>query len=300
MKRDIILNRVKLGMFVFASLALITALIFYIGSNQHKFGNKKIIYSYFGDVSGLAEGNPVRFQGVTIGVVESVEIASDSMVKVTLAVDAKKGKFIRKDSRASILSEGVIGAKFISISSGSSRSGEVEDEGTIPSSDPLSIEDVMASLTETSISAKNVVMNLESITNKINKGEGIVGALISDNQLRTRVDNMLYSFEEAGKRTEILTGKLSLFADSLGIAGGNAIHASENAAEASENILEFTKQLNNPHGPLQKLIGDTVLANKMDKTISNANQMVKDIGQTSCRIRNHWFMRMFAKGGKEE
>lgn len=299
MKREVLLSRIKLGIFVIVAFSLITALIFYIGSNQHKFGARKKIHALFEEVSGLNQGNPVRFQGVTIGVVEEVQIISDSLVKVVMVIDSEAGKFIKQDSEASILTEGVLGSKFVSISSGSIAANRVENEGKILSNEPQDFDDLVAALTETSVNAKSITRNLDNITKKIDEGEGTLGTLISDKTLLTKVETLVSSFEAAGKRTYVLTGKLSHLVDTLEVAGGNAVTASGNVVEASENFVEFSEQLNNPEGPLQKLIGDTVLAEKMETSVENVNQAAKDIGQTSCRIRNHWFMRLFAKKDKE-
>src|SRR6478736_5782217 len=98
MKRGDVLDRIKVGFFVIIGLILITALIFYIGSNQQLFGKKKTVQAIFKDVSGLKKGNAVRFSGVIIGKVENIEILGDLSVKVTLGIDEESIKFIRKDA----------------------------------------------------------------------------------------------------------------------------------------------------------------------------------------------------------
>lgn len=76
--------------------------------------------------------------------------------------------------------------------------------------------------------------------------------------------------------------------DSLKIASGNAI-------TASSNIVSFSEKLDNDSSVLGKFIGDTVMAQNVDKTMDKINTVADDVGLTSCRVRNSWIIRLFGR-----
>src|SRR5690606_27691792 len=108
--------KIKLGIFVTIGLLILFVIIFFIGSNQNLFSSKFRINTNFGNVSGLQVGGQVRFSGIAVGTIENIQIVNDSTVNVGLIIDNDVKKFIKKDSKASIASEGVIGDKILVIS----------------------------------------------------------------------------------------------------------------------------------------------------------------------------------------
>src|SRR5690242_14400411 len=93
-------NRIRLGVFVTAGIVLLFIAIYYIGQRQRLFANTFSIRGIFEDVNGLQPGNNVRFAGINVGTVESIEIISDTSVIVTMIIDKPTKKFIKTDSKA--------------------------------------------------------------------------------------------------------------------------------------------------------------------------------------------------------
>ena len=125
-------NHYKLGLFVIVGFAaaVVAGLLF----GAARFQKETIQYhSYFNEsVQGLDLGAPVKFRGVTLGNVSSIEIAPDHrMVDVVSNLDvdevkrmglaeagAKRGKYrfsVPPDLRAQLGSQGITGVKFIAI-----------------------------------------------------------------------------------------------------------------------------------------------------------------------------------------
>src|SRR6478735_828634 len=154
MRKVEVISRIKVGFFVIIGIILITALIFYIGSNQQLFGKKKNIEAIFKDVSGLKKGNAVRFSGVVIGKVENIEILGDSAIKVTLGIDEEAISFIKKDSKGIISTEGMLGSKYIKISGGSDKLAGVQDGDTIRTEQALEMDQIFETINDTGTQAK--------------------------------------------------------------------------------------------------------------------------------------------------
>lgn len=295
-------DRFRLGVFVAGAAVLITALIFYIGANQQLFGSKKEVIAIFKNVSGLKTGNLVRYSGVTIGTVDEIIISSDSTVTVVMKVDAEAARFIKKDSEAHINSEGVLGSKYISITSGSADAESIKGGAHIAGKEPLDFDKMLNTLNKTGENANSITQHLEDITQKINEGEGTLGSLISDRGLLDQMENMVSSFQEAGEKTNELASKMEgvvknayRTTDNMAAITDTLKAAGYNAVTASENMMEFTNKLNNDSSTLGKFISDTSMAEQVDETLVKMTEAAEDIQITSCRVRNHWFMRLFGK-----
>lgn len=123
-------NRWKLGLFVVLGVSAALGAVAFFGSRS--FQKETVSYKTFFDesVQGLEIGSPVKFRGVTIGSVVSIDIASDRRhVEVTyelgvkvldalgLAVEKRRLQerrlFIPPDLRAQLASTGITGVMFI-------------------------------------------------------------------------------------------------------------------------------------------------------------------------------------------
>ena len=72
----------------------------------------------FDQVDGLVVGSPVYLAGIQIGSVLRIELAPGSL-KPTVTLAMRRGIAIPKDSAALIMSDGVLGGKFLRIEPGS-------------------------------------------------------------------------------------------------------------------------------------------------------------------------------------
>ena len=201
-------NNRRLGIFVTTGLAILIFAIYYIGSQSNRFGNKFNISGIFNDVSGLKIGNNVRFSGINIGTVVSVHILNDSLVQVDLALQKNVIKFIRKDSKMEIGSEGLMGNKIINIHAGTFNTPNIDEGDILETVEVVQIDAIMRELNISSKNTTIITSNLAEITEKINQGEGIFGKLFTD----TSFTNNL---ERISKNTANLTNDFSYIAEKL-------------------------------------------------------------------------------------
>lgn len=70
-------NRWKLGLFVLGGVAAAVTGLVYVGMHELK-REFHVAYAYFDEaLTGLEEGSPVKFRGVTVGVVQRIQVAPD-------------------------------------------------------------------------------------------------------------------------------------------------------------------------------------------------------------------------------
>ncbi|WP_308992323.1 MlaD family protein [Mariniflexile litorale] len=194
--------KIKLGIFVSLGLLILFVIIFFIGSNQNLFSSKFKISTNFRNVSGLQVGGQVRFSGIAVGTIESISIINDSTVNVVAMMDKEVKKFIKKDSRASITSEGVIGDKILMISQGSSKSAEVRDGTSLKSIEPVEFDDILASIKITAENAEVITDELATMLIDINEGEGTLGKLLNDEGVARDMEKTMENLRQGSKGLE--------------------------------------------------------------------------------------------------
>lgn len=69
-------------------------------------------------VSGLAVGDPVKFRGVDVGSVKSMNIDPDNSRLVLVEVRLRKATPVKTDTRASLALKGITGVVFIELNGG--------------------------------------------------------------------------------------------------------------------------------------------------------------------------------------
>src|SRR5579862_7129715 len=179
----------RLGLFIVATLALLVVGVFLIGSNESLFKSTYRVKAAFQNVAGLADGADVRVGGLHQGTVKQIQLPDRPDGKVTVSMDLDRATHgvLKKDSVASIKSEGLIGDKYVEISFGSDSAPPLQSGDTIPSAPPVDISNLVNKADQLLDSARSAVTNLDgtasnlqAISAKVNEGQGTVGALIND------------------------------------------------------------------------------------------------------------------------
>ena len=212
------LANAKLGIFIFLGSALLVILIFLLGNKGQLFSSTFTVKAYFKNTEGLRNGASVRFGGIDIGAVKSINIVSGTSGRVEVAMRIKEEikRFIKTDSQASIETEGLVGNKVVVITMGSEKAVEIKDEGTILSKEPLSFGDIIGETQGIMAYTKDMTKNLAEIIYKVNQGDGTLGKIINDNELYSAAANLTKSADKSlVSLTDELKDVVALF-DELG------------------------------------------------------------------------------------
>jgi phospholipid/cholesterol/gamma-HCH transport system substrate-binding protein len=186
-------------------MAILVAGVFIIGSKQYLFSSTYQVKAQFSNVAGLDAGADVRVGGVHSGTVHSIELPHKTGDKVTVTMDLSKSthEIIKQDSMATIETEGMLGNQFMAISFGSAGSPNVRDGDMLASQQPLEMADLLRKASDILDSSQQAIQNatlatasLDSISAKIDHGEGTVGALVNDRQLYTNLQQTTGALRE--------------------------------------------------------------------------------------------------------
>ena len=128
----------RVGVLVVLALVILGIGVFLIGSKSSLFSPTYLLKADFQNVEGLDKGAEVRLGGVDQGEVKEIDLPlqPDGSMIVVMKMRSSTHDLIKKDSRASISTEGLLGDKFVEVSFGSAKAQDVGNDDTIGSDKP--------------------------------------------------------------------------------------------------------------------------------------------------------------------
>ncbi len=249
-------SNIRLGIYITGGVILFIIIFYLIGSKQNMFSTSVKVSTVFRDVVGLREGANIRFTGIDVGAVSKLTILSDSSVLVEMAIDRKVTPFIKKNSTATIGTQGLMGSRILILLPGSPDQASIEQNDQIPSQPPIEADEI---LKEIKISSERIAIvsgNLIDITRKMNQGEGIFGKIFTDTAFAAnlaKTSENLRKLSDGVSQGEGFIGKL--MADSE--FAGNLDSTASYIAGISANLEGITDKVNRGEGVIGKLFTDT-------------------------------------------
>ncbi len=252
----------KLGMFVLIGSALFLLTIYLVGKQKYLFGSTFHLRSQFKTVSGLKVGNNVRFSGINVGIVNDIELITDTSVMVDLVLKKGLQKFINTDAIASIGSDGLMGDKVLTITPGVSPGVvtkiHVKDNDLIDSKSAVEMGDVMSSMKTSVDNAAVITTQLAQFSYKMNNGSGALTKLISDPELANSIKSTITNLETS-----------------------------------SAEFAKFTVKMNDGKGALSKLVSDEKFANTLDSTMTNLQTGTKNLSDNMKAVQSNFLLKGF-------
>jgi len=203
-------QKIKIGLFAIAGIAVLVLAIFFIGNKKSLFTSTFNVHGMFKNVNGLQVGNNVRFAGINIGVVEDIQIKTDSSVNVVLTLNEDVRKFIKKDAKLSIGSDGLMGDKLVVIAPGGMTSNEPVNGGDqLAAVNPMDVDKIISKFTKIANNAGDLVEGLASIVNKVNSGKGSIGRLLNNDKMARNMENTVKQAQTTMANVHKTTGTLN-------------------------------------------------------------------------------------------
>ena len=265
----------RLGFFVGIGIVFFILGIYYIGSQRSIFSRSFTISGIFKDISGVKIGNDVRFSGINIGTVSTVEILNDSLVQINFSIKEEVRQFIRKDSKIEITPEGLMGIKVVYIYTGTAGSEIVEDYDILETIEAVQISNIMRQLNTSSINTAIITKNVAEITEKINRGEGAFGKIFADESFAENLSRIADRTALLSENFAEITDKISKEQGTIGMllsdtAFANKIsHAGENLEKSTQDLVAITSHINEGKGMFGEIFMDTSFTSRLNRTGRN-------------------------------
>jgi phospholipid/cholesterol/gamma-HCH transport system substrate-binding protein len=192
----------KLGLFSIVVLVLAVGAIYYIGKQKNKFGSTVTVTARFRSVSGLKTGSNVLVGGIGVGTVDDIALVTDTTVEVSMIIQKGVEKFIKKDAKASIGSEGLMGDKVVVLVPGTPDTSTIRNGDTLASVPPIETEQILASLKTSADNAAIITSNLADISYRISHGKGALGKLLRDTSLSSNISATMQNLNSSTKKLD--------------------------------------------------------------------------------------------------
>lgn len=317
------LREVKVGILVLAALAVFSAGIFLVGDRQQLFARKNNYTVLLDSTSGISKGGAVQLNGVNVGQVTGVVLPEDpteTQITVDITIDRRFASRIREDSLVRIKTLGLLGDKYIEISSGSVEAAEIPPGGQIPAAGATDVdrliasgEDALANVVAISVSLRNILtrmeagegllgeltagdedgeslrvslrgtlMSMDSLLGKIDRGEGTLGVLFNDPSLAERLEATIARLETGVASFETGEGVLpALMHDAEMKDRFNGVLDGLETTTGELNL--FLADVREGDGLLNKLLTDAEYSEKVSTDLQN---MVENLSLVSEKLNS--------------
>jgi len=300
-------NGFKTSVYLMLALSLVlVGLIFYIvGSNQKLFDAKYSIYMFKPDAESLIPGAFITLSGLKVGVVGKMKLTTREQrpgVLIELKIDKDYRPYITPSSVAQIKTMGVLGDKYVDISMGQSGETPLQAGDLIQSRASVNMDAVMADAAESITQLKQVLANLNTLTQKTVNGQGTIGQLISNPDMagdlkatlhnikrisgrlqkgqgsagKLLVDSSLYlALRNTGKQLESITARIANGKGSLGqaLADSSLYPRLKSIALQTDSLMEKL----NGNGTVATLIKDKAYYNELIRLTRKLRELADDI-----------------------
>ena len=308
------------GVFIFLGLVILIVGILTLGGQNKSFAKSVQVQAIFQDVAGLQRGNNVWFSGVKIGTVRRIQFHGGSQVAITMNIEESSQKYIHKDAKAKLSTDGLIGNKIIVITGGSANSDIIEDGDTMESEKALDTDAMMATLQENNKNLIDITGDFKIIGKRLVNGEGTIGTLLSDSMIAMRLratlnnlNSITSNLKSASQKSDRVVQSFQSFASKLETKGGLANElvsdtvvfsnmktvvdqlklAADNATLITNNIRDVSGELTNKTKPIGLLMSDEATATQLSNTIKNLEAGTQKLDENMEALQHNFLLRGF-------
>ena len=207
--RDESKRNIRVGLLTVVALAVLAITIMSVGKRQQLFTRHTRYHTDFRNVTGLQIGAPVQLNGVTVGFVERIDLPTepeDQRVTVRFTVNEIYTQRIRTDTRASIMTTGLLGDKYLEIRGGSPELERIYEGALVPGKDAAEVAEFVSSGEDLMQNLLQISSSLKVILRRVEAGEGLLGELTTSPDTGHRIgeslQSTLVSLETIAKRIE--------------------------------------------------------------------------------------------------
>lgn len=314
-------RNLKLGAFVLAGTVFLIIVLYMIGAKRNLFSNTFTITADFYNVNGLMAGNNVRFSGINVGTVESVEIISDSSVRVVMLIQDKVKQYIKKNSVATVGTDGLMGNKLVNINAAKdgSTAPSIEEGDELKTLRPIETDEMIRTLSTTNDNIKNITTDLKTIAQKINS-RNTLWSLLMDTVVAENIKQAVVNIKMAGSNAAVVIGDLHHLTNEM--KGGKGLigtlitdttlstrldHtmvklnlAGDNLAVITGDLGNVSKKINTNEGTLGMLIMDTMFVKDLKSAMKNLDSGTGNFNENMEALKHNILLRKYFKKKAKE
>jgi phospholipid/cholesterol/gamma-HCH transport system substrate-binding protein len=254
---------------------VLAAGIFYVTGGP--LGPKYRLKTYLPEVSGLANGAPVRVDGVEVGNVEAIRLLprlqgkapeKNKNIEVVMRVDRRYQNDILTDSTASLVTEGLLGNRYVNITRGFTGT-PIGDAGVLPGAEEKAMKEVVERSAELLGNLSALSDDVQELIQGVKAGKGSLGKLLTDDQAYYHLNNVLAKGDTM--LTNVQAGQGTL---------GKLITSDEMYTKVDkglDHVNVILADVRAQKGTIGKLMYDPTLYEQAKQALTNGNAVIGDV-----------------------
>jgi phospholipid/cholesterol/gamma-HCH transport system substrate-binding protein len=253
-------SEVKVGLLILVAFMLLSAGIFITSDLRSLWDKKKTLVFLFPYADGIGKGSPVWYAGFEVGEVSDIRIAKEARDRIAVTVKIDPEAQVRRDSRIEIRSLGMMGAKYVEISPGSSDSPEVGPGETFEGKSPASLSQVIATGQQAAARLVELISEAQALVHEV-RSEASIKEVVQN------ANGLLVEMRGRSEDLKPLVQKLDKFADSLTETGQ---HLESASGEGGKEFTALLKELRDTNKAVQKRLENVEI--QLTKTLGQASK----------------------------
>ncbi len=247
-------NDIKVGIFVLIGTALIMLAIVILGGGNSFFSRTYGYTIHLDDAEGLIPGSKVILNGINVGMVDTVDFDKEfGKIQVLIVVRRDVKDLIRKNSKAEIATQGVLGDKYISIRGGTQDEPVLTPGAEIP---PIPARDISQFISK----GDELLLTLNKMASHLNH---ILASFEAENRSEQFFKNMTNAAKNLAQTTELLGQQI-------------------NGPQIKESLTHFSQildKINKGKGTIGALVNDASLYDEVRALMGgmNRNRIVRNL-----------------------
>jgi phospholipid/cholesterol/gamma-HCH transport system substrate-binding protein len=274
-RKQLTFSELRVAVFVLVAMVILVVGIFYV-TGASSLAPKYRVRTYLPEVEGLVVGAPVTLAGVQVGNVESIKLnseAPDAMhtIEVGMRIEKKYRNWIRANSSAKLVTQGLLGNRYVSISRGAPPAPVVAENGVVPGSEEASTKAIVERGAELMQNLNVLTGDVRDVIAQMKSGQGTIGKFLNDpslynhlNDTATRADRLVAAVEQ-GQGT---AGKL--------VVSDELYRKADSAVGRVDDVLAAVQT---QKGTLGKLVYDPSIYNRSNRLFERGNSLLAGVEQ---------------------
>jgi phospholipid/cholesterol/gamma-HCH transport system substrate-binding protein len=264
-------DQLKVGVLILVALVILAFAIVKLGQQGNLFGKRYRLIAFVANATGLRVGGGVTVAGQLAGAIKAIEFLPPDAdttrnLRISVEVDRKVSDQVRRDSRARIRTQGVLGDKVFDISPGTPPNRELREGDTLAVDASIDFEGVVQQASGAINDVLALTGDLKKVTGGITRGEGTLGQMVTNRALYDQLNATLAQTSSLMARLENPRGTIGR------MLNDPALYYSLNRTIASADTV--IAQISSGKGSVGKLLRDDTLYVHLVSIVARADSLV--------------------------
>ena len=275
-RKQLTWTELRVGLFVLVGLLVLAVGIFYV-TGPGFLGAKYRLATFLPEVSGLVTGAPVRVDGVEVGNVESIRMTPrkpgqpmdrNRNIEVKMRIDRRYQDSILTDSTASLVTEGLLGNRYVNITRGFT-GVPLKEGGELKGVEEKAIKEVVERSADTLGNLQALSQDVRDLIAGVQEGRGSLGKLLTDEQAYNHLNSLLAKSDQMVSNVQAGQGSIGK------LIATDELYQKANSAVGRVDAVVADIQAQK--GTVGKLIYDPSLYDNAKEAIQKGNAMLTDV-----------------------